>query len=227
MTSFCDFVPDDPSCAPPANPNAPTDNDNQIEDQQMYDDGKMDSSTLMQAQVAYLLTAFTSALNAALQQFHYRNTTTFYAAGDSLSINYWEYIVMTWNYFTIAWMGVATITQLLSMFGIGAEINVMVWLYGGILNMYISFVTGLFAMYAYELYWQLAEASTGSYGAMDATIAFSSLELDMLARTAKETAAGFTLYMNHEAWMTAQWKAIPEETKSGDPEEDLRAYFGF
>ena len=62
---------------------------------------------------------------------------------------------------------------------------------------------------------------------MDAATALSALELDMLAHTAKETAAGFTLYMNHEAWMTAQRMAIPEETKSGDPEEDLRAYFGF
>ena len=128
----------------------------------MYDDGKMDSSTLMQAQAAYLLTALTSALNAALQQFHYRNTTTFYAAGDSLSINYWEYIVMTWNYFTIAWMGVATITQLLSMLGTAAEINVIVRLYGGILNMAVSFISGLAAMYAYDAYWQVAEDSTSS-----------------------------------------------------------------
>ena len=173
------------------------------------------------------MTAMSLTLHAALVQLRYRSSTTYYDAGDALTTNYWELLNMHWNYFTIGWMGVATITQLLSMLGTAAEINVIVWLYGGILNMYISFVTGLFAMYAYELYWQLAEASTGSYGAMDATIAFSSLELDMLARTAKETAAGFTLYMNHEAWMTAQWKAIPEETKSGDPEEDLRAYFGF
>ena len=57
----------------------------------------------------------------------------------------------------------------------------------------------------------------------------------MIYATAQETAAGITLYMNHEAWMMAQWMALPEETQEkwmedkegGDHEMDMRAYFGF
>lgn len=48
------------------------------------------------------------------------------------------------------------------MLGIGAEINVMVWLYGGMLNMVVSFISGLVAMYAYDAYWQVSEDSSDS-----------------------------------------------------------------
>ena len=82
--------------------------------------------------------------------------------GDDQPTNYWKLLNMHWNYFTIGWMGIATITQLLSMLGIAAEINLMVWMYGGIVNMVVSFISGLVAMYAYDAYWSVAEDSTSS-----------------------------------------------------------------
>ena len=163
MSDFCDFVPDDPSCAPPADPDTPIDDGDDHMEEHM-DDGHemMDSSTLMQAQVAYLMTAMSLTVHAALVQFRYRSSDTFYDAGDALTTNYWELLNMLWNYFTIGWMGIATITQLLSMLGIAAEINLMVWMYGGIVNMVVSFISGLVAMYAYDAYWSVSEDSTSS-----------------------------------------------------------------
>ena len=65
-------------------------------------------------------------------------------------------------------------------------------------------------------------------------MALAAFETDMLYATAQETAAGITLYMNHEARMMAQWMALPEETQEkwmedmgDDKEMDMRAYFGF
>ena len=162
MSDFCDFVPDDPSCTP-VNPDVPTDGGDGHKEEHMDDDHEMmDSSALMQAQVAYLMTAMSLTVHAALVQFRYRSSTTYYDAGDALTTNYWELLNMLWNYFTIGWMGIATITQLLSMLGIAAEINLMVWMYGGVVNMVVSFISGLVAMYAYDAYWSVSEDSTSS-----------------------------------------------------------------
>ena len=162
MSDFCTFVPDDPSCAPPSDPDTPIDDGDDHMDEHMEDGHDVDSSTLVQAQVAYLMTAMSLTLHAALVQFRYRSSDTYYDAGDALTTNYWELLNMLWNYFTIGWMGIATITQLLSMLGIAAEINLMVWMYGGIVNMVVSFISSLVAMYAYDAYWQMADDSTSS-----------------------------------------------------------------
>ena len=61
-----------------------------------------------------------------------------------------------WNLFTFGFMGVAFVTQLLSMLGVVpaiAEINVMVWMYGGLVDMVLGLVSSLVAMYAYDAYW--------------------------------------------------------------------------
>ena len=130
-------------------------------------------------------------------------------------------------------MGTATVTQLLSMLGIAAEINVMVWLYGGLADMVLGLVSGLIAMYAYDAYWQVSEDSTSAQQANAAT-ALAVLERDMLAGTAYETAASVLLYSHHDAWLTAQFMALPEDSqeewlaeKEGDLEESMHAFFGF
>ena len=121
------------------------------------------------------MTAMSLTLHSALMQFRYRSTSGYYDAGDSLTTNWWEYLNMAGNYFTIAYMGTATITQLLSMLGIAAEINVMVWLYGGMISMVVSFIMSLIGMYAYDAYWSVADDSSDSNQA-NAAIALAALE---------------------------------------------------
>ena len=236
MSDFCDFVPDDPSCAPvdPVDP-TPTDGGDggKAETMEKEVDGDM-KKHMMEAQVTFLLTALSLTVRSALQQFRYRSdTTTYYAAGDALSPNYWQYLVTLWNVFTIGFMGIATVTQLLSMLGIAAEINVMVWMYGGLVNSVVGLISGLVAMYAYDAYWTVSEDSTSAQQSNAAT-ALAGLEQDMLYGMAHETAAGVALYMHADAWMMAQFMALPEETqkkwlaeKEGDHEESMHAYFGF
>ena len=162
MSDFCDFVPDDASCVDPAPVDPDTDGGDGGDEEHMDDGHDMDVMSIRQAQVAYLFTALSLTLHSALTQFRYRTTSGYYDAGDALSTNYWELLNMAGNYFTIAWMGAATITQLLSMLGIAAEINVMVWMYGGIVSMVVSFIAGIVGMYAYDQYWQVAEDSSSS-----------------------------------------------------------------
>ena len=170
-------------------------------------------SAMMQANVTYLLTALSLTVHAALQQFRYRSSDTYYSAGDSLgSQNFWQLLNNTWNLFTIGFMGIATLTQLLSMLGIAAEINVMVWMYGGMIDMVVGLVTSLVAMYAYDAYWTVSQDS-GDSNQANAAIALAKLEDDLLHVSAMSTAAGVSLYIEHEAWMMAQFMALPEETQ--------------
>ena len=76
-------------------------------------------------------------------------------------------------------MGIATLTQLLSMLGIAAEINVMVWMYGGMIDMVVGLVTSLVAMYAYDAYWTVSQDS-GDSNQANAAIALAALEDDLL-----------------------------------------------
>jgi len=189
---------------------------------------------MMEAQATFLLTALSLTVHAALAQFRYRgDSSTYYAAGDALSTNWWQHLNTAWNLFTIGFMGTATITQLLSMLGVAAEANVMVWMYGSLANSAFGLLTGLVAMYAYDAYWSVADDATSADQANAAT-ALAALEQDMLSGTAYETAAGVALYTYRDAWMMAQFMALPKETQEkwlaendGDHGESMHAFFGF
>ena len=116
------------------------------------------------------------------------------------------------DYFTMVFMGIASITQLLSMLGIAAEINLMVWMYGGMVDMVVSLIWGLVAMYAVDAYWSDSEETTSSTAATSAT-ALGMLEDDMTNMVALETGAAVGLYIHHKGWMMGQWNALSDEAK--------------
>lgn len=163
MSDFCDFVPDDPSCV---EPEPPVEDGDKIEVVVEVDDGMVITdemrSKMLQANITYLVTAMFVAVDAALQTFRYRSDSTYYDAGDAVSPNYWKLLNQAWGYWAIAFMGIASITQLLSMLGIAAEINVMVWMYGGMIDMVISLVSTLVGFYAYDAYWTVKEDSSSA-----------------------------------------------------------------
>ena len=114
---FCAFVPGAAECQ-----------QNEIEPVKPTDGGKVEPDSgdkeiddemrqaMMSANVTYLLTAMSLTAHAALQQFRYRSSSTYYSAGDSLGTqNFWQLLNNVWNLFTIGYMGVASLTQLLSM----------------------------------------------------------------------------------------------------------------
>ena len=114
--------------------------------------------------------------------------------------------------FSMVFMGIASITQLLSMLGIAAEINLMVWMYGGMVDMVVSLIWGLVYMYAVDAYWSDADDSTSATQATSAT-ALGMLESDMTNMVALETGAAVGLYIHHKGWMMGQWNALSDEAK--------------
>ena len=116
------------------------------------------------------------------------------------------------DYFTMVFMGIASITQLLSMLGIAAEINLMVWMYGGMVDMVVSLIWGLVYMYAVDAYWTDSEDTASSTAATSGN-ALGALEGDMVNMVALETGAAVGLYIHHKGWMMGQWNALSDEAK--------------
>ena len=116
------------------------------------------------------------------------------------------------DYFTMVFMGIASITQLLSMLGIAAEINLMVWMYGGMVDMVVSLIWGLVYMYAKDAYW-VDSQDTASSTQADSASALIDFENDMTTMVALETGAAVGLYIHHKGWMMGQWNALSDEAK--------------
>lgn len=116
------------------------------------------------------------------------------------------------DYFAMVFMGVAFITQLLSMLGIAAEINLMVWMYGGMISSITSLIFALVSMYAIDAYYVDSEDTASSTQANSAS-ALASLEADLTNMVALETGAAVGLYIHHKGWMMGQWNALSDEAK--------------
>ena len=193
-SEYCKHAPDDPRCQTP------------------HSGDKMDDMEIMKSQMVFLMTAVSATMHAALRTFRYRSADTYYVSGDSLSTNYWKMLIQGADYFTMVFMGIASITQLLSMLGIAAEINLMVWMYGGMVDMVVSLIWGLVAMYAVDAYWSDSE-NTGSSTQATSSTALGMLEDDMTNMVALETGAAVGLYIHHKGWMMGQWNALSDEAK--------------
>ena len=107
---------------------------------------------------------------------------------------------------------ILTITQLLSMFGIAAEVNVMLWGYATMLvgPLMGAVVSGL-AMWGYDQAYQLCDADSSTNA--DACTMQDTIEGDMLWHAVAELSMGAALWESYEGWMMAQFMALPVETQ--------------
>ena len=107
---------------------------------------------------------------------------------------------------------ILTITQLLSMFGVAAEINVMLWGYATMLvgPLLGAVVSGL-AMWGYDQAYQLCDTDSSTYA--DACTMQDTIEGDMLWHAVAELSMGAALMESYEGWMQAQFMALPVETQ--------------
>ena len=115
MTTFCESVPNDPSCPPDPNSNGRSGADrNQAADGDLLLD---ELSVHMRANLIYLQVAFMLALHSGLKGFRYFSDENF-SDGDVMGTNWWArtYKITKYTSFLIA--TVLTITQMLSMNGI-------------------------------------------------------------------------------------------------------------
>lgn len=98
------------------------------------------------------------------------------------------------------------------MFGIAAEVNVMLW---GYVTMLVGPIVGAavsgIAMWGYDQAYQLCDVDPTSYA--DACDIMPVIEDEMLWQAVGELSMGAALYESYEGWMQAQFMALPEETQ--------------
>jgi len=219
MTEFCDFVPDDPSCQ--TDPVDPTpgggdggdggDHHGEIDDWEDMKD--MMGHNPMMGNLTYLHVAMGSAIMGALELFVWHEDD-YYDDGEVLSSNTWEMLGMLHHYSHLGIMSILTVTQILSMFGILGEINMMAWMYAEMLEMVIGLVLKLGWMYTYEMAYQISvDDDSSSADQTSAAGVMSGVQADMTKSTVYGTAAHFALHTEHENWMYAQVMALPEEAQ--------------
>ena len=137
------------------------------------------SNEVLQGQVTYLAIALENVLIAGLTSFYFRDkdyygtdaTKGFYNNWDAagLGTNYWQYANMVLQYGRIAVFSVAFITQLLTMLGIAAPINTLVWTNGVFMLMTtINIVYLLIMGYAYDTVTTKVQADSSNSNAQAA-----------------------------------------------------------
>jgi len=184
-------------------------------------------------QITYTGATYNGGTAAGGQEAHFAAEYAMIAAG-TFEQGWWRMgsLIKTWGVLVI--MGVAFLTQLLSMFGMFAHINMLVWgwgvmLGGGILSM----VSGIMTMLSYRqaMKAQADDSDTNSGSTMqtlgtNGMALQEAIEKDMLKMMVHETAATLTAWEYGEMWMKAQFMALtPEEQemwmeKHGDDKSD-------
>jgi len=226
MTDFCDFVPDDPSCTPtgpvdngegdrPDIPDAGSDGMSDDSGMSMSDmDGKdmtMMQKAMMPGNLAFLGMAIETGLMAGLELFRYRSASTYYDDGNISATNWWKLANMIEQYAGLSLAGILTISQLLSMFGVGASVNMMLWGYSTMLVMpLVMGVTEMMRWAGYDAAYVICQDSGSADQATGCTVQ-ETLESEMLMCAVKEIGHGIALMEASESWMHAQFMQLSEE----------------
>ena len=140
----------------------------------------------------------------------YRASSTYYDAGASIGTNFWKLLNQVNGFANIGIHSVLTVTQILSMAGIGAEYNMMAWAYAGLAESVLGAASGLVYLYAQDAYWRDSQ-DAASATAADSATALAGLKSDALEATAGYSAAAIDLYMHVDDWKDAQWAALSPE----------------
>ena len=160
---------------------------------------------------------------------------------------------MAMRYTSLVGHSILTITQILSMAGIAADVNIMAWMYLSMVGSVVALLVSIVRMYVYD---QAYTASTATivmsdYTLDDGTVTSASsqfasalvlegIEADIMSETIMGTAAMLSLYKENKNWMMAQWEALPAEKqeamqkkgekkgeKMGEKMEEMFGFFQF
>lgn len=197
------------------------DDDKKDGDMKMDDDWMMYTDPMM-GQVTYTSVAVMSAIGAGLDMFRYNPSSTKYSQwsgiGATASTPYWMYGGELARYTMLSFFSVASVTQILSCFGVAPDVNMMVWMYGGMASSVLGLVAHGLLMYSYDLAnTALGSMDAGEKAAAEAVI--DALELDFIAGAAHETLVGIELYEQGANWMAAQMMMMGKDKKEEMKEE--------
>jgi len=177
-----------------------------------------DREEQMEANVTFLMVAFSGMVQLALRTFRYRSSETYYDSGATTSsTNYWEYSNMISGYYFLAAFSIAFITQLLSMFGIANEINLYVWmgLLGGIGGL-VELVSGLLLWYAYdEAYVMSEDADSTAAELVAASVVMAAVKEEMMWGAIDSLGIEFALEETGKDWAQYQMRAAGYENEKG------------
>merc|ERR1711920_379752 len=155
---------------------------------------------MMPGNLAFLGLAVEHGLMAGLELFRYRSSSTYYDDADTIGMsqNWWKYANLAEQWTALVLGGVLTISQLLSMFGVGASVNMMMWGYSTMLVFpLVMGVSEMMRWAAYDKAYQVCQ---------DSSDAAQSTGCDL-----KEIGTGIALYEASEEWMHAQFMQLSEE----------------
>ena len=160
---------------------------------------------------------------------------------------------MAMRYTSLVGHSILTITQILSMAGIAADVNIMAWMYLSMVGSVVSLLVSIVRMYVYDTAYTASEgtavtvsytneAGTTSNGTntVGADLTMDGIEADIMSETIMGTAAMLSLYKENKNWMMAQWEALPAEKqeamqkkgekkgeKMGEKMEEMFGFFQF
>merc|ERR1712062_531797 len=164
----------------------------------------MMSSEAMWGNIGFLMVAISHVAYPALDLFRYQSAATYWDVSDATfgagATNWWKLYNQIGMYGALSIGSILTITQLLSMFGIAAEVNVMLW--------------------GYDQAYQLCDSDSSTYA--DACTMQEDIEGDMLWMAVEELAMGAALMESYEGWMMAQFMALPEESQKAWMEAHMK-----
>ena len=130
--------------------------------------------------------------------------------------NWWKLANDIGFYAALALWGVASLTQIASLAGVAADINIMVWFYGlGMVGALVSLVAGSLHFYAKWSAFGLSRDATQTAGVVNAAGGvYGSVSLEEVEHAAFGALVGMELAYNWPNWMAAQWAALPEEKRA-------------
>jgi len=116
------------------------------------------------------------------------------------------------------------VTQLLSMLGIAASVNMMIWGYGGMVMGLVGLLWGTMTFFQHWFSWimlseedmtdeSLETVLGGDPDALAAVVLIGQIEWEWVKMGAQTSAMALTMWAYGEAWMVAQWWALPEEER--------------
>ena len=197
----------------------------------MEEEGDMEGEKLdifLESQLTFLLTAGVGAFISAMDLFAWKWQTTVDDTTNSVTATgvvyhflaetqynsqtgstqeLWKWASMIWSYSSFAFTSVAFLTQLLSMFGILNEINIMVWIQGGMAMGLLMLITDIMVM----VKWAQAKGKmkSGSGTALDTTAQYAAalivgLETDMMWMAIEELSSFMMAVQHAGMWLIGQ-----------------------
>ena len=186
-------------------------------------EGMMMAADPMMGQITYTMVAVSAATATAFDLFRYNPASadiwTEWTTAGLTGTNFTKLSRDIGGYAGLAFWSVASLTQILSIFGVAADINVMVWMYGGMVGGLVSLVAHFIAMWAYDQLYVVKTTSATPAEVTAAETLMHEMELAAIAVGSGEVLMGLELYDQGMNWMAAQMMAMGEGKKEKVMEE--------